>query len=821
MTRNGMGANGIAGILRVALLAIIFIFILMPSSTSNDIRCPAHLSHKLGSGYLERDINSKMRSIEQRSGQRAACAEMQRVLIYTDQPLSTAQTNTLAKMGVRLHREQWTPPVAQHPLGYHMAEIHPEQWIALLSLDFVKKVDTAELIYAPQGNSAVHVIEANVLWARGYNGAADGSSVKVAILDAGLDVDHPDLPPILAQKDYSSYPTLDDDIRTFATGHGSHVTGLALGRGLMSQGNTGNSGGAYSGVAPGADLIFLKIGDDEDGTARSNVIYTALEDAVTLYDADVINLSYGSWDAYHDGSGFLDQHIDYIVQNYDVPVIVAAGNYGGSKRHYSETVPAFSESDYIQVNVANAQSNTHLLKFNLVWFDGTDVHNNITLNYYDANRNILTDVRYFSQAESPHGTEHRVSYYNPYLPAGNSTYFVKIVNNSDQDQLVHIYEDDNEGRVTFEQPDSRYTITSPSTASHAFTVGACGNRSEWTDYLGQIHSSYTSDTHCSFSGNGPRVDELEKPHINAPGRDLISIRDRNVYSTPSSAWIDNDGLNYGDAGDADYVIMSGTSMATPVVTGAAALILDEHPDYSADQVYNALVQFADILDGIDIPDVSWGYGVLDLDEDDSEGDPIAVDVTAFMAYAAGDSVIIEWHTTNETHHAGYNVWRRDVSADSFVKINLSLISTAHELKASGSIYKFIDKVTRPVEYKLQAVSLDGSSFFYGPIMVTFESQIKATPMPSSISLQQNYPNPFNPSTTISFTLPSPSEMTLIVFDMHGTRIKTLMHGRQSAGSHAITWDGSDQNGASVASGIYVVRLKAGDFVRTRRMTLVR
>lgn len=89
-------------------------------------------------------------------------------------------------------------------------------------------------------------------------------------------------------------------------------------------------------------------------------------------------------------------------------------------------------------------------------------------------------------------------------------------------------------------------------------------------------------------------------------------------------------------------------------------------------------------------------------------------------------------------------------------------------------------------------------------------------LPSEFTLSQNYPNPFNPVTEISFSLPMASDVTLEVFNMAGQRVATLAEGRFEAGNYAFMWDGSD-----AASGIYLYRLKAGEFVETKKMVLLK
>jgi photosystem II stability/assembly factor-like uncharacterized protein len=94
-------------------------------------------------------------------------------------------------------------------------------------------------------------------------------------------------------------------------------------------------------------------------------------------------------------------------------------------------------------------------------------------------------------------------------------------------------------------------------------------------------------------------------------------------------------------------------------------------------------------------------------------------------------------------------------------------------------------------------------------------------LPERFSLNQNYPNPFNPDTYIPFDLRQGANVKLKVFNILGQEIRTLKDGFMQTGSYAIPWDGKDQRGFSVASGIYIYRLEAGNFIQSRKMILVK
>ncbi len=89
--------------------------------------------------------------------------------------------------------------------------------------------------------------------------------------------------------------------------------------------------------------------------------------------------------------------------------------------------------------------------------------------------------------------------------------------------------------------------------------------------------------------------------------------------------------------------------------------------------------------------------------------------------------------------------------------------------------------------------------------------------PTETALLGNYPNPFNPSTTITYTVAQTTLVTLKIFNTLGEEIATLVNEMQPAGVRSATWNGRNSNGASIASGIYMYRLSAGDVVLTEKM----
>ncbi|MCB0270602.1 MAG: multicopper oxidase domain-containing protein [Calditrichaeota bacterium] len=94
-------------------------------------------------------------------------------------------------------------------------------------------------------------------------------------------------------------------------------------------------------------------------------------------------------------------------------------------------------------------------------------------------------------------------------------------------------------------------------------------------------------------------------------------------------------------------------------------------------------------------------------------------------------------------------------------------------------------------------------------------------IPTEYILKQNYPNPFNPETTIQFGLPADNKVTLAVYNLSGQLVRNLINNDVPAGQHQVVWDGTNEIGDKVASGIYIYRLKAGTAVQSRKMLLLK
>ena len=94
-------------------------------------------------------------------------------------------------------------------------------------------------------------------------------------------------------------------------------------------------------------------------------------------------------------------------------------------------------------------------------------------------------------------------------------------------------------------------------------------------------------------------------------------------------------------------------------------------------------------------------------------------------------------------------------------------------------------------------------------------------LPKEFSISSNYPNPFNPSTQIQYELPYEEKVQITIFDLYGRKVNTLINENRPAGTHVVTWNGKDKSGRTVSSGVYFYKISAGNFIQTKKMTLIR
>ncbi|MCP4634346.1 MAG: S8 family serine peptidase [candidate division Zixibacteria bacterium] len=266
--------------------------------------------------------------------------------------------------------------------------------------------------------------------------------------------------------------------------------------------------------------------------------------------------------------------------------------------------------------------------------------------------------------------------------------FWDVIDNCEAMGVVVIFAAGNEGPnpQTLRTPADRAT-----TPTNSFCVGA-------------IDAADDNHLVATFSSRGPSGCDgfIIKPQVVGPG---VGIRS----SIPGG----------------DYATWNGTSMATPHIAGAIAILRQVNQFASVDDIKYALMNTATDI-GIEGPDFDYGYGLINI--------PAAIE---------------------------YLINATDISDDDIVSI------------------------------------------------------------PDDIELVGNYPNPFNSSTSIKFRLNMETDVTLSVYNIAGEKVSTVFNGHLNAGEQIVEWDGIDNNGSTVSSGVYFYRLETDGKSLSRRMTLLK
>lgn len=221
-------------------------------------------------------------------------------------------------------------------------------------------------------------------------------------------------------------------------------------------------------------------------------------------------------------------------------------------------------------------------------------------------------------------------------------------------------------------------------------------------------------------------------------------------------------------------------------------------------------------DGMDGAIVAWDDERVFMDPDiyahriTDEGGFVATLLQGWQAAFRESEIVIEWNLSEIDGGAEFHISRTNVPGDSFIELS------NENLERDGLSFVYRDNSFLPGEsyiYHVEVETGDGS-------FLLFETN-PITPPARALTLHQNHPNPFNPGTVIRYYLPHRCGVRLVVYDLKGAEVRRLVDMEQEAGPYSVTWDGRNEAGRPVGSGLYFYRITGGKVSLTRKMILLR
>ncbi len=324
------------------------------------------------------------------------------------------------------------------------------------------------------------------------------------------------------------------------------------------------------------------------------------------------------------------------------------------------------------------------------------------------------------------------------------------------------------------------TLDSPADADSIISVGATSSDGEL----------------AAFSGCGPTADGRIKPEVVAQGM--------GVY------WADGSSTT-------NYNIVAGTSCSTPLVAGAAALILSAHPQLTNMQVRDALMRTTvQRRDGTSetatYPNNYYGNGFADAYTAALSFGPVFSNVpTVTILHSqliVSTFIVSKYGILNDSAFLYYRI-----DGNALNRVHLQPTNTPNEYKAIISLFSNVSSVAG---YFALSDSLGVSSKY--PSTDSLQQLFsRNTTLPQKYALLQNYPNPFNNTTALIFDSPVENIVEVTVFNLLGQQVKTLFHGVIRPGTKTVFWDGTNEQGRALATGVYIARFKTPSMVLSKKM----
>lgn len=203
---------------------------------------------------------------------------------------------------------------------------------------------------------------------------------------------------------------------------------------------------------------------------------------------------------------------------------------------------------------------------------------------------------------------------------------------------------------------------------------------------------------------------------------------------------------------------------------------------------------------------------------------LPVELSTFVAQVfQGNSIMLQWLTQSETNVSGFQIYRgSDDQLSEAILLNVFIPAT-NTSQAQNYVYYDRELYAPGVYYYwLESVDFDGSNQLFGPIPVHFEGIEQGIPsVPAFTAITKNYPNPFNPRTNIVFGLEKDGALILDIYNARGQKVRSLFSGNRKSGWYQMEWDGKNDNGQQLGSGVYFIRMQADGKTITHKAVLMK
>jgi len=212
-----------------------------------------------------------------------------------------------------------------------------------------------------------------------------------------------------------------------------------------------------------------------------------------------------------------------------------------------------------------------------------------------------------------------------------------------------------------------------------------------------------------------------------------------------------------------------------------------------------------------------GFGAIDFPTWSTDNMVVAVELVSFEAVGVASGIRLKWVTATETENLGFELYRSRERDGSYVRITDKLIPGAGNSQEQKT-YVYEDQdvgLDTTYYYRLVDVDFSGHRGFHGPV-----SGVRKF-VPKEYQLHPNFPNPFNPTTTIQFDLKEPGVVSLRIYNMLGQLVRVLVNEKMEAGRYRREWDGRNEFGVAVPSGLYECVLDVNGRRLTRRLLLMK